>query len=117
LYVNRAAIRLMGARSEKDLIGKSILQFVHPSFHKTVKERVKLLYSTNKPTPPIEEKFVRTNGEIIDVEVISMPIMYNDQTAVQIAVRDISDRKKAEEQRLIQSQISESISDAVIVHG
>ncbi len=115
LYVNKAAMRLMGARSSSKLLNKPIMQFVHPDYHEVVKKRVSYLYQTKKTTDPIEEKFLRIDGKPIDVEVISMPIVYQGQQAVQIAVRNITYRKKIENQLLIHSHIAESISDAVIV--
>lgn len=115
LYVNKAALQMIGAKSASEVVGKSITQFVHPDFIELVKKRVKLLYETNKATPLIQEKFIRTDGTVIDVEVISRPINYDGQKAIQIAVRDITERKKFEEQLQIQAQIAESINDAVIV--
>lgn len=115
LYVNKAAVKLMGARSSSELLHKSIMQFVHPDFHEVVKKRVADLYQNRMPSEPLEEKFLRVDGKPIDVEVISMPIVYQGQQAVQIAVRNITYRKKIENQLLIHSHIAESISDAVIV--
>ncbi len=115
LYVNKAALRLMGARSRSQLIGKSMMQFVHPDFHEIVKKRVVYLYQNRRSTSPMEEKFIRLDGTTVDVEVISMPIIYQGKEAVQIAVRDISYRRKIEDQLLINSQIAQSIADSVVV--
>jgi len=115
LYVNKAGLKLMGARTESELLGKSIMQFVHPDYHEAVKKRVAYLYEKRKATEPMEEKFIRLDGTIVDVEVISMPILYQGKEAVQIAVRNISYRKKIEDQLLIHSQIAKSIADSVIV--
>ncbi|CAN5166842.1 hypothetical protein BH09PAT1_BH09PAT1_4400 [soil metagenome] len=117
LYVNKAAVRLMGAKSAKRLLNRSIIEFVHPDFHDVVKKRVKELYATNKATKPMEEKFIRVDKKVIDVEVISMPIMYEGKKAIQIAVRDISDRKRSFRKLLFQAQTIENLSDAVIVMG
>lgn len=115
VYVNKAAVKLMGAKSEQELINRSIMDFVHPDFHTIVKGRVKQLYSTNKPTAPIEERFVRVDGRVIDVEVVSMPIIFNGEQAVQIAVTDITTRKRNVEQLLFNAQVIDSLSDAVVV--
>jgi len=44
-----------------------------------------------------ESVHVRSNGEIFTVEISSRPILYNGKTNIQAIIRDISERKKAEE--------------------
>ncbi|KIL47882.1 EAL domain-containing protein [Jeotgalibacillus campisalis] len=45
----------------------------------------------------IEEKFARKNGEIIDVEYVSMPIQNNGiQSGAVVTFRDVTDRKEME---------------------
>ena len=40
LYVNPAAVRLWGARSPEDLLGKPVLDMVHPDYRKAAQERI-----------------------------------------------------------------------------
>ena len=49
-----------------------------------------------KDAPLVEEKFVRLDGEVIDVEVAAIPFMYHEKPAVQAVVRDITERKRSE---------------------
>jgi len=44
----------------------------------------------------IEEKYVRVDGKVINVEVSSHPVTYEGEPAVQVIVKDITDRKVAE---------------------
>lgn len=97
LYLNRAGAKMIGAKSPKEIIGQPIAQFVHPDYLPAVAERVRIIMTENRPTPPFFEKFVRLDGSVIDVEVISIPITYNDQKAVQVVIRDVTEPKKAEE--------------------
>ncbi|MDO9199564.1 MAG: ATP-binding protein [Rhodoferax sp.] len=94
IYVNPAAIRMFGARSEHELIGKPILDLVHPDFHATVLARVKSVTLHGVPTPMIEERFVRLDGTIIEVEAQSTSIVYDGEPAIQVAMRDITERKR-----------------------
>ena len=60
--------------------------------------------STGKPLPLLEEKFVRFDGSAVDVEVKALPVTFGKKAAVQIIVRDITERKKAQ-QALRESQL------------
>ena len=51
-----------------------------------------------KPVPLIEEKIVRLDGTTVDVEISASPFLEEGVTAIQVVCRDISDRKKLEEQ-------------------
>ena len=46
--------------------------------------------------PLAEERFLRLDGTDVDVEVKALPIVYENKSAVQIIVHDITDRKQAE---------------------
>ncbi|MDO9164805.1 MAG: ATP-binding protein [Rhodoferax sp.] len=94
IYVNPAAIRMFGARSEHELIGKPVLDLVHPDFHATVLARVKSVMLHGVPTPMIEERFVKLDGTIIEVEAQSTSIVYDGKPAIQVAMRDITERKR-----------------------
>jgi light-regulated signal transduction histidine kinase (bacteriophytochrome) len=50
--------------------------------------------------PLLEEKFVRLDGSEVDVEVKAVPIRLENKPAVQLIVRDISERKLADKQIL-----------------
>jgi len=97
VLVNKECLRLMHARSEYDLIGRSLNEFVHPDCRELVAEQMSQLVTDSKPLPLIEEKFVRLDGSVVDIEVKSVPILYENKPAVQLIVRDITERKRSEE--------------------
>ena len=94
--VNNECLRLMAAASAEELIGRSIIQFVHPDHRIIVTERMKNAAAESIVLPLIEEKIVRLDGLIVDVEVKSMPIRLENQQAMQLIMRDITSRKQAE---------------------
>lgn len=96
-YVNPAAVKLMGASSAQDLIGKSILDLVHPDSQAIMLARVKESLERGSEAPMIEEKFIKLDGSVIAVEVKSTPITFDGAPAIQVAVRDITERKRANE--------------------
>ncbi len=108
-FVNPAAIRLMGAQTEAELIGRPIQMVVAQEYQKIVADRVREAMATGQPLPLMEEKFVRMDGSLVPVEVASSPCVLNGELAMQVFVRDISNRKETESQ-LRQSR--QELSDA-----
>jgi PAS domain S-box-containing protein/putative nucleotidyltransferase with HDIG domain len=118
LYLNPACIRLLGYSSAEELIGKSVLDILHPDYHQTVLDRISLM-NMGQRVPPLDEKYIRVDGETVDVEVVAAPFTYQGKPAIQAIARDISERKKAEN-ALKESEISyqglfNSVSDAIYV--
>jgi PAS domain S-box-containing protein len=97
LYVNPAAQRLWGAEKPEQLIGQSVLDRVHPDYHETVSERLRQVQEHGLATDLIEQRHIRLDGEVIDVEVAGMPFVMNGEPAVQAVMRDITDRNRGRE--------------------
>jgi len=98
IYVNPAAVKILGAKSAKDLIGTPILDFVHPDYHQIVLERMANTTNVGIVAPVIEEKFLILDGTVIDVEVKNTSIIYDGKPAYYIAIHDITERKQAEDE-------------------
>lgn len=95
VYANPAAATLLGAGDVKTLIGKSVMDFVHPEYSEVIKEREQALEEGQRP-PLMEQKITRLDGTEIDIESISVPFTYMDKPATQMIIRDISERKEQE---------------------
>ena len=93
---NQAAVSLAGALSPSELIGKNILEFIHPDFRDLVRERIAAMTSRVEMTAVdiAEEKFLRVDGKAIDVEVVATGFLDAGTPAVQIVFRDISRRRE-----------------------
>jgi two-component system sporulation sensor kinase A len=97
-YANPSGLVLFGAKERKDVEGKSILDFVAPTDRQRVMERISRAVTAGETAPLIEEEMVRLDGTTFMAEVIATPIKYAGQTAVQVILRDISQRKALENQ-------------------
>ncbi|MEW6113015.1 MAG: PAS domain S-box protein [Thermodesulfobacteriota bacterium] len=96
-FVNQAGARLLGAASPQQLVGKPILEFVHPDDLPAAMQRVLLVLTEGKVAPLREEKFVRLDGQTVHVEVTAMPFTYKGQRAVQAVFGNIDERKQAQD--------------------
>lgn len=95
VYVNTYALKMMLAKDSGELIGKNVIDFVHPDDKELAIARVKLALA-GQNTGVIEEKYIRVDGKVINVEVSSHPVTYEGEPAVQVIVKDVTERKEAE---------------------
>jgi PAS domain S-box-containing protein len=95
--VNRECLHLMALTNDEDLIGKPVVQFVHPDYRQLVLGRMEKAVNEGAILPLVEEKFIRPDGSDVDVEVKAMSIKLGSKHAVQLIVRDITERKQTEE--------------------
>jgi PAS domain S-box-containing protein len=98
VFINPAGARLLGAQSPDELVGKSVMDLLHPDYREVVRERIQRSLATGQPAPPLIEKFIRLDGTAIDVEVTAVPIMWEGRPAMQVVFRDITERKRMEEE-------------------
>ncbi len=96
LYVNPAAIMLFGAVSAQDMIGKPVIDLIHPDFQDRLLKRLQEHFMHGAAMPRIEVKSVRLDTTVIDVEIQSTSIVYDGQMAILTAMRDVTERKQAE---------------------
>jgi PAS domain S-box-containing protein len=109
VYINPAATRLFNLSAPEEVIGKSIFDFYHPDYHEVIRERSKQIQDKRKPVESIEQKYIRADGQIIDVEVTGAPITYNGEQGVLTVARDISERVRADvEKTTLQEQLRQS---------
>ena len=94
VYANQAAAALIGAESKNDLIGTSVINFVHPDSRENVVQRIQAVMA-GEPALPNEERFVRLDGSVIDVEVTSIPYFHRGTRGAQVIVRDVTERNQA----------------------
>ncbi len=95
VFLNPAAVRLFGASTPADLLGKSPFDLFDPGSHDLIRSRISQMMS-GRPVPPAEERIVRLDGGVTDVEVNSTRLEDAEGVGIQVIVRDISDRKRAE---------------------
>jgi PAS domain S-box-containing protein len=78
-----------------ELIGRNIMEFVHPDYIDLVAERVQTVMA-GEEIPVIPQKLINGAGEELDVETTAIPFTYLGKTAVQIIVRDVTEQKRAQ---------------------
>ena len=118
-YLNLPALKLFGANSPDDLLGKPIMDRFHPSEHELIKERIRTLTVEKKQVAPLEEIWTRIDGAELNVDVSAVPINFRGQNGALVFAHDLADRKLVEQERqalqtqLIQAQKMEALGTLV----
>ena len=99
VYANPAAANLFCAQTVATLLGRSVADFVHVDHRQHFRARARHL-SESQQSDLKAEKFVTLDGQIRDVEVVMASVTYDGKPATQILTRDITERRRAEEQLL-----------------
>ncbi|MCI3923037.1 PAS domain S-box protein [Paenibacillus sp. TRM 82003] len=98
LYANQSSVRLIGADSAEAVVGRSIFEFIHPDYHEASRAIVRQVMLSDEPTPFVERRLVRSNGEPIMVELSSIRIHdYEGRSVALSVIRDLTERKRSED--------------------
>ena len=96
VFANQAAARLLGASHEDEILAQTPFDFILPEFHSSVRERIARVLKQEKYNPIVEQKWKRLDGTVVDLEVAAGRATWNGSPAVVVFLRDITDRKRAE---------------------
>jgi two-component system cell cycle sensor histidine kinase/response regulator CckA len=107
VFMNAAAAKLLGAQHPEDLYGRVALDFAHPDYLEVVRQRIENAWS-HGDNPLMEELLVRLDGSTVPVEMVSIHFNYKGIGSVLAIARDISERKKMQEE-LLKAQRLESL--------
>jgi PAS domain S-box-containing protein len=105
-FANQTALKMFGAASPEQLLGKPFLELTHPAYRELIVARMRSVSQAQAGLPPIEAKFLKLDGSIIETESISAPIEYRGRPGAIILSRDISESKTIrEKQRAAQTKM------------
>lgn len=96
VFINPAAVRLLGATKASDLVEKPIIKMTSPEFIKIFRQKMEKV-AIGETIPSFEEKLIRIDGSVFDAEIIATHTNYEGSTAVQIIINDITERKITEQ--------------------
>ncbi|MFD1019799.1 diguanylate cyclase domain-containing protein [Thalassobacillus hwangdonensis] len=96
MYVNDAGVQLLRGKTQENLIGNSIYDYIDIESTSTIKNRLMEIIEKGDKSGPVERRFIKSDGTAFYVEVHAGRVKYNGRYAVQTICRDITERKKYE---------------------
>lgn len=93
VFANKFARVLLGVRKDQTLVGREYKSIIHPDCKSLLTEN---FFKKGSEVPLIEGKYIKNNGEPIDVEITGTTLYFQGQPAKLIVFRDITERKRSE---------------------
>jgi len=97
VFVNPAAVAILGATAAGELLGRPIMDFIHPDSRQSVRERVQAIIDRGESATRRLQKFVQLDGSVIDVEVQGAAVTFQGAPAVQNSLQDVTERRQAQQ--------------------
>jgi diguanylate cyclase (GGDEF)-like protein/PAS domain S-box-containing protein len=116
-YANAAALRLFGVERPEDLVGHSILQFVHPEDRDRVARRAEGVARGTLSTSGLQFRVMQPNGDQLVVTAVGSLVTWEGQSGVQVMFEDVTDRMRAEALQLERERFHAEVLDAMTVHA
>ncbi len=98
LFANQALAKLLGLRNPGEIIGRLVTQWVPRDSRDSYLQKIEEMQ--DRPADKrgfVEGRFVSTDGEEVVVELSAARITFRGKDAIQLGIRDISERKRIEE--------------------
>ncbi|MFO8099483.1 MAG: PAS domain S-box protein, partial [Salinibacter sp.] len=115
-YANQAAATILGADHPEDLIGRPVAKLVLGDGKERVRDRWKAV-TKGEATEPWEHEIEGLDGVRRTIVAQSVPITYKGQEAAQTVIRDVTERKKMEEELRKREErlraITENVSEGI----
>jgi len=114
VFANQAAAGLFGARSPEDVVGRGVMELIHPDDRQILAQQINEALA-GAEMPPLQIKVLRLDGIPVEVEVVGARVEFDGVPAVQAIMRDITARRRVEEalrtseDQLRQSQKMEAV--------
>ena len=99
IYGNKTAANILEIKDPKKLIGKYLIDFIVPEQRQRSLDRMKRAIS-GEELPDLSYNVKTAKGNIIEVELKTVPFVYNGKTVVQTTITNISAEKKLAKETL-----------------
>ena len=96
LYINPTGVNLLGASSPDEILGRNFLEIVHPDFRDRIRKNV-AIDLLGESSPITQLQILRLDGTAFWVEGRGVMTFIAGTPVVQVIMRDITERKRAED--------------------
>ncbi|MFZ1918704.1 MAG: PAS domain S-box protein [Terriglobales bacterium] len=97
VFVNSFCVQLHGAKEPQQLLGREISEFVRPDDLPRIKRRIRNCHASGTASGPTETVLITCEGASVDIEAVATPITWDGKPAIVVVLRDIRQRKGAEQ--------------------
>lgn len=105
VFANAAGAHLLGVGSSDDLLGRRLLDFVHPDDHEVARNSPPMS-SFEDGTDFKEFLALKSDGQTFHAEALGVEFLYQGEPSILVIWRDITERKLAQEQLVQTSKLA-----------
>ncbi|WP_246197132.1 diguanylate cyclase domain-containing protein [Cytobacillus depressus] len=98
VFANSAGLKIFGKNRLKDIIGKSLWDFVFSKEKEKIKEKFNRILEQKNTSVSISDEFTTNDGKVICGEIKVNYIEYKGEPSIQILIQDISEKRNYEAQ-------------------
>jgi PAS domain S-box-containing protein len=104
VYANLAAVELLGTQFAFEIVNTQVTDWVRSDFHEAMKSRWAMSAEVFVASPMSEQVVIRKDGQERAVEVRSLTTLFNDELAIQVNVRDVTEAKRMQTLQRVTAQ-------------
>ncbi|NMO02656.1 EAL domain-containing protein [Gordonia sp. TBRC 11910] len=115
VYVNGAALRFAGLATADEMLGRPILDFVHPDSVQSMVERLIAMGTREGASTAPEDVLMMDDKKVPRLmEVTSVRTVWSGRPAYQVILRDISAQKRIESAERLRVAVVDHVTNAVV---
>jgi PAS domain S-box-containing protein len=115
LFVNPSCMRLLGAQQPEQLLGVDVLDILRPDYREAVQQCIHFCLKTGTACPAKECVFLALDGSEVQIEAAAIAVPWKGSQAVEVIVRDIRERKRAEDRLREYEKVVEGLEEMIVV--
>ncbi len=105
LHVNRAFVTCFHLTGESDLVGQSLLALAPPGNRRDLDGSIGVA-TTGQTTPPVRMSVPLADGTSIDIEAVTLPIVFHGDRASLVIIRDLTELNRQDAKRAMTDRMT-----------
>lgn len=94
IFVNKNVGKKLGLKKPEELIGRNILEYIHPDYHEIIKKRLEADLDKDDLIIPLETKLIADDGTEVYIKSLANSLIYRGNPARIVIIKDITENKK-----------------------
>jgi PAS domain S-box-containing protein len=95
-YANPAFLRALGYQSLGEVVGRSLLDLIHPRDRSKLLSQLESLRACEHAVDPVQVRFLRVDEQLRWMDVTGTHVLYDSEPVAMLLARDVTEQHRAE---------------------